>query len=359
MLLPAACAFVASSAITGRAFGEVSFALSWHGTRSPACVTEPALREAVARKLGRNPFAELERAQIHIEGEESPAGSDRFRARVTQTDQRGVVLGSRELEPQACASLLRAATLVVALIIDPDGSGGRGEGERRDEEGRPSDGRSDADEPAPADERRPPLPAPPPSSAPSGAPEPSRRRPPTVAARSLPRFDLSLGVGAGVTAGVLPSTGATLFIPARLSVGRSRWSFDWRGGYALPQTLRDGLVTGEFAALEQQLRGCFAFVRWANATFDTCGGFVWGGVIPKTRGVQLGNDSWRVIAGPVGALAFQLNRRGTAARLDLGIALPSREYTFSYRSVSGERKALYSTDDVVFSASLSVLRTIF
>jgi len=86
---------------------------------------------------------------------------------------------------------------------------------------------------------------------------------------------------------------------------------------------------------------------------------VWGGVIPKTRGVQLGNDSWRVIAGPVGALAFQLNRRGTAARLDLGIALPSREYTFSYRSVSGERKALYSTDDVVFSASLSVLGTIF
>ena len=116
---------------------------------------------------------------------------------------------------------------------------------------------------------------------------------------------------------------------------------------------------GEFAAIEQQLRACFAFVRWPNATLDTCGGFVWGGVIPKTTGVRQGNDSWRVVAGPAGALAVHLNRRGPAVRLDLGIALPSREYTFSYRSLAGERKAFYSTDDVVFSASQSVLGTIF
>lgn len=354
MLLPAACAFVASSAITARAFGEVSFALSWHGARSPACVNEPALREAVTRKLGRNPFADPERAQIRIEGEESPAGSDRFRARVTQTDQQGVLLGSRELEAQACASLLRAATLVVALIIDPDGSG-RGDGERREEEERRTDGRSEVEEPPPADERSPPPPALPPSSAPRRARERSRHRPSTEAAPRLPRFDFSLGVGAGVTAGVLPSTSVTLFIPARLSVGRSRWSFDWRGGYALPQTLRDGLVTGEFAAIEQHLRACFSFVRWPKATLDTCGGFVWGAVIPKTTGVRQGNDSWRVVAGPAGALALQLD----AVRMDLGIALPSREYTFSYRSLAGERKALYSTDDVVFSASLSLLGTLF
>jgi hypothetical protein len=340
----AACAFVAASALTSDAFADTSFALSWRGGPRPGatCLTQAALQEAVERKLGRSPFTSLERADIRIEGEEIALGRDRFRATVTQRDRTGTVLGSRELETQRCTSLLRAATLVVALIIDPYG------------ERSATDGGQDGPPPAPPVSSLPPA-APPPAALPALRSPP----PPLPAARPVARaWALSLGAGAGSSVGILPSASVTLLALARLKATRSRWSFDWRGGYSLSQTLREGNVRGEFAAVEQQIRACFELGRWPSGQVDACGGLLWGAVIPNTRRVSLGDDSWRPILGPTGGLGLQLGRTQNGARIDLGFALPSREYSFFFRDVTGARKLFYSTDGVLFLFSVSGLGTI-
>lgn len=310
-------------------------------------MTEPALRDAVERKLGRKPFVDVERADVLIEGEETAAGHGAFRARVVQRDRRGALLGSRDLEAQSCASLLRAATLVVALIIDPHGDG-RG---RDSAEAPPSE--------APPRER------PPPRSEPDlTSTKPSRRRPdelrraePPLVARSSTMLRLALGGGVGTSVGVLPSASTTLFASARL-VSRSRWSFDWRGGYSLPQNILRPDVRAHFAAVEQKIRACFAFLRWSSGVLDGCGGFAWGAVLPSTTGVRQGDDSWRVLTGPTGGAALQLDRDAAAVRIEIGVTLPFRKYSFSYFDVANTRKDLYSTHEIIVLVSLSGLGTI-
>jgi len=348
-LCHAACAFLASTAITSEAFGEGSFALSW---RSPAggggCITEPALRDAVERKLGRNPFADVERADVFIEGKEIAAGHGELRARVAQRNRRGVLLGSRDIEAQSCASLLRAATLVVALIIDA-----RSEGASREppEPGPPESPR-EAPPPATEVDRASTPPQPPPTRA-----EGLRPARPSPVARSPTTFALALGGGAATSVGVLPSPSAIPFAFARLE-SRSRWSFDWRAGYSVPQSIVRPDVRGRFAVLEQHVRACFAFVRWTTGNLDGCAGWSWGAVFPSTSGVRHGDDSARVIAGPTGSAGVELGRNGAAVRVDLGATFPFREYTFSYFDVANVRRPLYSTQGVIFFVSLSGLGTI-
>jgi len=338
-------------ATASSAFGEASFTLSWRASKGrAACVTEAALRDAVERKLERDPFTATDRAEIHIEGVESSAGNGLFRARVTQRDRRGVLLGARDLKAQSCASLLRAATLVVSLIIDPNGDGGAPHGSTAPES-----------EPEPEAEPEPGPPAPP---RPSPSPLRARRRPPDARVLPSPRparshaLDLSLGLGAGTATGVLPSASVRLLAIARLELAGSRWSFDWTGGYSIPQTVQDGAVRGRFAAIEQEVRACVTVIGGGPGKADACGGFMWGAVIPRTLSVDRVNDSWRVIAGPTAGLALRLRMGAARARLDVGVGLPFREYSFLYLGAAGQPKRFYSTDGVLFFVSLSVLGTI-
>ncbi|AKU98250.1 hypothetical protein AKJ09_04914 [Labilithrix luteola] len=335
---------LASLAVTtfGRsARAEQSFALAWHGKgqKPPTCLTDVALRDAVEQRLGRRPFVEPARADILIEGEETPAGRGLYRARVVQRDHGGAALGARELEPQSCESLLRGAALVVALIIDPTGH--------------------QTSEPEPVAE---PPNEEPPAEAPVAPPPPPttrrRHRPRSKQQSVSPSFQLSLGAGAGAAFGFLPSPAVTLSAVARLVPAHSRLSFDWRGEYALPQTLHDRGVRGTFAMLGQELRACFAYVRWTSGQLDACGGFLWSAVIPDTSGVGLGNDSWRVVAGPLGGLGLELRRGRAASRLDLGLALPFRKYDFSYVDTENVRKRFYGTDGVLFFVILTGLGTL-
>lgn len=319
---------------------EQSFALAWHGkgAQPPACLSDVAVRDAVEKRLGRHPFVDPGRADIFIEGEEMPAGKGLFRARVVQRDRSGTALGSRELEPQSCESLLRGAALVVALIIDPTGR--RGSDQPPNEEP-PS-------EPPATTEPEPP------------SPTPTARvlhKRPVKPRSSPPSFELALGAGAGASFGLLPSAGATVSLVARLVPARSRLSFDWRGQYAIPQTLHDRAVRGRFAMLGQELRGCVAYVRFSGGHLDACAGFLWSAVIPETSGVGQGNDSWRVVAGPLGGLGLELDRGHAAGRLDLGLALPFRQYEFSYVDTENVRRRFYGTDGVLFFITLSGLGT--
>ncbi len=333
----AVCAGVAATATTSGARADVSFALSWRAEPgADVCVTEEALRDAVEQRLRRKPFIDPEHADIFIEADESAVGLDRFRARVTERDRDGVVRGVRVLEAQSCPSLRRAATLIVTLIIEPHLTGRRAD----EEPAAPPASVPDADV-----VEAPPAPPPP---RPRGPERPLR-----VRERRTRPLHYSLGLGAAASVGVLPSPSATVLAVARLEPDGSRWSFDWWGGYSLPQHVHDGPVRGTFAAIEQRVRSCFGFVRWPTRKLDACGGIAWGAILPETVRVQRGSDHWRLLVGPTAAVAFEQQAGPFGGRFELGALLSLRQYDFSYVDLANERKAFYSTDAVVFFVALS------
>jgi len=346
---------VGSVSSTARA--DTSFSLSWRSRPgTAACVTEAALRDAVEKKLRRSPFAERDGADIAIEGEELSTDG-RFRARVKQTDRNGVVLGSRELDVESCARLLRATTIVVALFIDPGTGGGADAARGRGEEGGAEDtgvttateDRARADDRAPAH-----VPAPPPVAA---RPPPLADALPPVVPR--PPVDLALGAGGAAAVGLLPSANAMLRVVGRLQREGSRWSFEWSGGYSLPQAFRTRAVRGTFAAVDQQVRACLAIGPLSSRMrFDACGGAFWGAIVPTTAGVSERNDTWRPLAGPLASVAVELREGTRAMRLDLGFAAPLVKRNLYFESSAGEVERVHATGRVIPLLGFSGLFTI-
>jgi len=346
-LIHAALVLTAWSFFTRPALcADATFALTWRSEPKTQCVTETALRAGVARKLGRAPFADQERADIVIEGEERALDGERWRARIAERDRDGVLLGEREISAKSCESLLRAATFVVALFIDPD----------REEE-------QTSDEEAPASVRDEPTSAVPSASAPSPPPRlpppPTRsldaQRPPSKGASG---FDLRLGLGASVGTGLLPSMNGSLLATARLERRHSPWSFDWTGAYSWTQTIAHGTIRGEFAAIEQRARACLALIDGSATRLDACGGAMWGAIIPQTTGVLAASGAWRKLIGPTAALALEIRAAGKAARLEAGVDVPLGRYEFSYLSNTGETKLFYTSSSLVGFVGFSGLQTI-
>ena len=347
--------------VSSTARADTSFSLSWRSRPgTAACVTEAALRDAVEKKLRRSPFADRDRADIAIEGEELSSGG-RFRARVKQTDRRGVVLGSRELDAESCARLLRATTIVVALFIDPGKDRGPEEERGRgDEVGAQEPGGTTAtdDRARPDDDDEKDRA----SVGPSMAAHPSRPisadAPPMVTRRAP--LDLVLGAGGAAAIGLLPSANAMLRVTARLEREGSRLSFEWSGGYSLPQSFRTRAVRGTLAAVDQQVRACVALGPMSSTIrFDACGGAFWGAIVPQTGGLRERNDTWRPLAGPLAALAVELREGTRAMRLDLGIAAPLVKRNIYFESSAGDFERVHSNGRVIpflgFSGLLTIL----
>jgi hypothetical protein len=82
------------------------------------CPDQAALKKAVARRLGYDPF--LVAARYTIVAEVSGNGGD-LRARARLLDESGIVLGSRELLGKGtdCAELLASLALAISLTLDP------------------------------------------------------------------------------------------------------------------------------------------------------------------------------------------------------------------------------------------------
>lgn len=321
---------------------DATFGLTWRSEAKAPCVTETALRAGVARKLGRAPFADRDRAEIVIEGEERALDGERWRARIAERSRDGVLLGEREITAKSCESLRRAATFVVALFIDPD----REEEPTSDDEA-PASVRDEA--PRTVTSPPPPRPPPPPTRS---LDEP---RPP---AREPSGFDLRLGLGASVGTGLLPSVNGSLLATARLEKRRSRWSFDWTGAYSWPQTIAHGTIRGEFAAVQQRARACLALIDGAATRLEGCGGAMWGAIIPQTTGVLAASGAWRRLLGPTAALALEIRAAGRAARLEAGVDVPLGRYEFSYLSNTGQTKLFYTSGGAVVFVGLSGLQTI-
>lgn len=337
--------------LPGVARAESSFALAWRD-RPGACVTAAALRAVVVEKLARDPFTDRERADIVIEGEEAAPTGGRLRARVQERTRDGAVLGSREIDAESCPRLVRATGIVVALFVKA--SEEREPGEERG----PGEEHAGQDEPAVGRETPPEVRAPPePSAPPVTSPRPPLRDGPPPAERRRP-FELSLGLGAAAAVGVLPSASAGLRGVARLERASSRWSFEWTGGYTLPQPFRSRAVRGTLAAVDQQVRACVDLRPARGVRLDACGGAFWGAIVPRTAGLTEEDHSWRPLAGPAAALAAQLRDGTRSGRLELGIAAPVVGRTLYFQSVEGEPERLYSTGRVIFFVGVSGLLTI-
>ncbi|WP_146645531.1 hypothetical protein [Labilithrix luteola] len=300
----------------------------------------------MAEKLGRSPFADRAHADILIDGEESAADDTRWRAHIAQRDRGGTLLGEREIHAKSCASLLRAATVVVALFIDPN---------REQEpvaEEPPPRATHETVEPSPNET----APAPPPAPV-VALPRPMIAKPSASVSVPTP-FQLRLGAGISGETGLLPSFSGSVLALARLEKPGSRLSFDWALSYAWPQTLEQGPVRGHFSVLEQRLRGCVAFVDARVIRGDACAGGFFGAIIPRTVGVLDRSDAWRRIGGPTAAVAFQVPRGPTAVRLELGLDVPIQRYAFTYVSNEGESKRFYTTDRTAVFVAFGGLHTI-
>ncbi len=345
----------------GTARADASFALSWRSKAGgPACVTEEAIRAAVERKLERNPFTDLASADIVIGGEEERVGAH-FRARVTQRDRNGVVLGSRDLDAPSCSNLMRMTAVVVALFIEPGGEREAGREQSASESSAERDAgpvhqemHAEARVPEGArvyeDARRPEPPEPATVQAPVSPAQRAR------IVRSVPRpFQLSLGLGGTTAIGLLPEASAGLHLLARLDRKRSPWSFEWSAGYAFPQSVRHGSVRGMFSAVEQQLRACVSPNAESKLKLDACGGVLWAAIVPGTTGTDDSTRAWRPLAGPIGALALQLGEGRGAARLDLGLAVPPLRRAPYYVRPEGKPERFYTTGQVIVFVGVSGL----
>lgn len=190
----------------------LTFRLSWvRGVGAEDCPNAEQLTAAVEVRLGRDAFSEP--ASRHIEGSVARAGEAwRVQLRVMGTDN--AVLGSRELEANGldCSSIADAASLAVALTIDPQALAERPE--------RPSV----APPAPPPPEPSPPEPSPPApsqpaprevdlssSSAPGRVPE-SSSPPLSPAGEVVPRGLFAVGI--------LPDAGPGVELGTELRVGR-------------------------------------------------------------------------------------------------------------------------------------------
>jgi hypothetical protein len=121
LLWACACASsVGAVPLTGWAQSARAVHLSW--VRAPEaleCGDAGQVQADVVRRLGKSPFSEP--SKIFIEATISKPDSA-FVAQLEMRDQAGASLGSRRVASEAasCTSLVAAAGLAIALMIDPD-----------------------------------------------------------------------------------------------------------------------------------------------------------------------------------------------------------------------------------------------
>jgi hypothetical protein len=98
--------------------------VSLRGPATETCPPESDLRDAVAARLGYDPFFTWARDTLFVEVAAEPPGG--FVARVKLVDGDNTVRGERELHARkACADLVPALALTISLAIDPTAGEGK------------------------------------------------------------------------------------------------------------------------------------------------------------------------------------------------------------------------------------------
>ncbi|MFO0603542.1 MAG: hypothetical protein U0324_10235 [Polyangiales bacterium] len=320
--------------------------LGWtRGEGAETCADAAALTDAVRARLGRDPSADA--GERPLEGSVARAG-DAWTVQLYLRTREGALLGARSLSSTsaACEPVVGAATLAVALMIDPDAAT------------RPRDPPPPA-APAPSP---PATPAPPPAPPPAPAlvtpvPSPALPRaatpspaPPDAPARVPRAQPFEVAVGALVSVGLLPGAapGVLLRVGAPLA-GR----FGWGLGVAyLPESRTgqgdDGFAFGLTAVT---LQGCVDVARGARGALAGCAGVAVGGmhaVVYRPLPDLPGDRAW------VGAAA---SLRATATLVgpwvlsgELGAVVPVTRHRYD---VAGRAEAAYEQSPVGGFAALS------
>lgn len=114
-----AAILLVAAAIPGAAGATPSARLVYSRSAGAAsCADEQALRAAVAKRVGYDPFFPV--AKQTIVASISRVAGRRFVARIVLVDERGVEFGAREFHvEEACADLLDTMALAIAIAIDP------------------------------------------------------------------------------------------------------------------------------------------------------------------------------------------------------------------------------------------------
>jgi hypothetical protein len=160
------------------------------------CPDERSLRDAVAERLGREPFDASGTSVIRVV---MAPGEGELVARIQREDQAGRVQGKRELRSAdlSCAPLVETVSLTISVMIDA----------------------APFDDPRPPPPRRIQVPAPAPAPAPADRP-----------ARASSQ--LRAGAFAALTVGTAPAP--ALGIGGLLGLARPSWSIDLEGRVDLP-----------------------------------------------------------------------------------------------------------------------------
>lgn len=309
-----------------------SFALSWSPSQDRSCVSRERLHDAIVARLGRNPFVDVDRADVVLDGRELPPSTDgRQRARVDQRNREGRILGSRELDAASCAELEQSAAFVIVLIVDHDAL-------LRETEAAPKP----PQEAREAQEIR----APRPTLAVERPQRPSASRRST-AVRPLVQGGLGLGYGRGL----LPGGDLGGVLTLGLSPWRAPVHFEWRGSY------RHSLGAPHrrhFDALIQEWRACYGIGTKPVIGGAACAGGAWGAIFPGTGGLTDGDQAAKAVYGPVLALAPTLRAGAFAVVADVSLFFPRPRWAFSYEGDDGRTRPLYELDRTVLTTSLSL-----
>lgn len=314
---------------------EATFAFSWRAEPGASCLTEEKVRKAVEKKLGRTVFSSVDEADIAIDGEEL-ADHHPYRVRVKQHDRAGRELGARELTAETCDALERMTVVFIVLVLEPDGPGSRLPNE--------TPPATTADEVTPPPEAVSPIA---PNDPAVIAASPGKRRPRVMPHAPPHRVELHAGVGVGASVGLLPSLSASVRLMTRLTMQGSRLSADWSLGLSPPQNVTGGVVQASFAAVDQRIRGCWAWFDRPSSRIDTCAGALFGALVPTGANLDERSGAAISLLGPEASLGLRLSDGPATLHIELGVAALPRPQTISYLTRDGENRALYSTPPVM------------
>jgi hypothetical protein len=115
-VLLATCAFSASGARA--APGDATRLEYARSDRAAACPDRAALKAAVSKRLGYDPFFPAARQTIVVEIVDVEGG---LRAQMRLVDENGMIVGSRELREKAenCDELVASLALAISIALDP------------------------------------------------------------------------------------------------------------------------------------------------------------------------------------------------------------------------------------------------
>jgi hypothetical protein len=318
------CLAVVLFAVPASAQDGRHFALRWTtGSDAEGC-QDKGLARAVEQRLGRAVFDTPESAQWLIEARVARVGpAAPWHAIVTLQDRQGAVLGSRELESEAvdCSDLRDSMTLVIALMIDPEGS-------------RPA------------------------------AAEPPRERPPASPTESAwvpspaPAWHVSAELAALVASGLLPSAPPGVALRTIVALD-PRWSVEVYAGAFLRQSVavQPG-ISAEFSLVLSGLAGCHRLLQMdQGSALHFCTGLEAGALGSRGKGFEAARAPTMPTLDVVAQAHWvtPLGGSGLALRLAVALNVALARNRFVYEDGGGARPSIYQQPALAESGELGLV----